>query len=366
MRKREQTLAEFRRKAKLDDLQRELIEQTWQHFQQNGEWLVLRQLYSQHDKEKVVQALNALTGNVGREDRNSSGQWTAYRLSLLGVLLTKNGTAYESLLLNFLNFQRENCKKEPLKTHFSMAQTVSALKVTKDEIPLVGQLLALAGLGGSEKLFTDWIAQAMHEAENFFWSEGALTSELDKLVFKNYEPGALVFEEDRQRRLLPSYESVVKNNQSSLFRFGTEADAPPKAYRPGTAFIIMWMNKAHPELEDVVNAIKDVSREFKIKAVRADDVEHQNRITDVILEHIRESEFLIADLTGERPNVYYEIGYAHAIGKHPILYRKEGTPLHFDLSVHNVPEYKNVTHLKELLRHRLQEMLGRKPKAPGK
>lgn len=131
-------------------------------------------------------------------------------------------------------------------------------------------------------------------------------------------------------------------------------------YVPNTAFIMMWMNKSQAGLHDVCNAIKEVCDKFGIKAVRADDIEHQGRITDVVLKHIRESEFLIADMTGECPNVYYEIGYAHACGKRPILYRKEGTQLHFDLSVHNAPGYQDITDLKKLLTRRLEVMLGRR------
>jgi len=143
-----------------------------------------------------------------------------------------------------------------------------------------------------------------------------------------------------------------------------QASSLPVEVERDTAFVLMNMDPADPSLIDVLSTIKRVCACFGVRAFRIDEVEHQDRITDRVLEMIRAAELLIVDLSGERPNVYYEIGFAHAIGKRPILYRKAGTRLHFDLSVHNVPEYMNVTDLAGRLSKRLEAVLGRSAKTP--
>lgn len=129
---------------------------------------------------------------------------------------------------------------------------------------------------------------------------------------------------------------------------------------PNTAFIIMPIDSSNPELEDIHNTIKDVCKNFGIKAQRADEIEHSDKITDLILQKIKESEFLIADISLERPNVYYEIGYAHALEKRPIFIQKLGTKTHFDIANYNVRDFSNISQLKDILTKRFEALLDRK------
>lgn len=91
-----------------------------------------------------------------------------------------------------------------------------------------------------------------------------------------------------------------------------------------------------------------------VVAERIDDQNSNDPITDRMLESIRLAEFVIVDLTHERPNVYYEAGYAQGLGKTPIYVAKIDTDLHFDLKDYPVIFFENMRNLKTLLEERMR------------
>lgn len=120
-------------------------------------------------------------------------------------------------------------------------------------------------------------------------------------------------------------------------------------------FIVMAMSEDHPELIDVLNTIKRSCKSLNKIAERIDDYVHKNEITEKMLGCIKTAEYIVADLTYSRPNVYYELGYAHAYGKDVIITAKTGTTLHFDIRNYQVLFYNTLAELEDKLKIHIEK-----------
>lgn len=87
-------------------------------------------------------------------------------------------------------------------------------------------------------------------------------------------------------------------------------------------------------------AIKPACESANFTALRVDEVKGVYNINKKIIENIFSSDAIIADLTGSNPNVFYEMGVAHAIGNKTIMIiqRKEKVP--FDVSTYHAIHYE--------------------------
>ena len=97
-------------------------------------------------------------------------------------------------------------------------------------------------------------------------------------------------------------------------------------------FVFVLMPFQH-EFDDLEQAIKKAAGMAQCRAERVDDQKFSDKdIVDKIYSDIDSADIIVAVATGGRPNVFYEIGLAHAIQKHVILVIDDAKNIPFDLS----------------------------------
>ena len=121
---------------------------------------------------------------------------------------------------------------------------------------------------------------------------------------------------------------------------------------PRNVFMIMSFKR---KFKTMFTSCEEVCQEFKFKAERTDESASLERIVPRIETGIQKSAFVIADLSEPSPNVFYELGFARAVGKDVILTARKNTQLPFD--VRDIPTilWEN----KNDLKHKLRECIRR-------
>jgi len=126
---------------------------------------------------------------------------------------------------------------------------------------------------------------------------------------------------------------ICKGEHLITVRNLTVEATPPKA------FVVMQFGGGYNDLYDDV--VKEVCKSYKVNVLRADEVSGPGLIISDIVREIHASQLIIADITPNNSNVFFEVGYALALGKPTILLAQKDTDLPFDVAGFRVLFYED-------------------------
>lgn len=222
-----------------------------------------------------------------------------------------------------------------------------------------------AGLGGWDGAYT--ICQGAHLTLTRLASAGSISNLISGRTYKvriAIEGQKLTLAVDEVTVL--SYDRLPTASGTGLglfsFRGNREALFGPMTIddRRPNAFIAMQFSEPYNEVYR--DAIRPLIEQIGYEPLRVDEISGPGIILNDIWNHIAEASVVIAEISEPNPNVYYEIGVAHALQKPTVLLANKGTKLPFDLGPHRCIFYENSIpgrqRLLDALRSSLSSLLG--------
>lgn len=158
---------------------------------------------------------------------------------------------------------------------------------------------------------------------------------------------------------------IIKGKKNLYGRFAAKAESLLSTKKPKVFVITPIQGEKHgdqeqqrifKEYDQRFEAVEKVISEAGAVAIRIDKEHALEDLVGRIKKEIRGAQFVVADLTDERPSCYFEAGFAEALGKKVIYVAskqsvaKPGTKtvIHFDIHM-NMNYFSNHEELNEKL-----------------
>lgn len=94
-------------------------------------------------------------------------------------------------------------------------------------------------------------------------------------------------------------------------------------------------------LAPVYDTVKAAASASGFQCLRADDIWDDSTVIQDVFSLIFRSYIVVCDFSGRNPNVFYEAGIAHTLGKHVIPITQSADDIPFDLRHHRYASYLN-------------------------
>lgn len=105
--------------------------------------------------------------------------------------------------------------------------------------------------------------------------------------------------------------------------------------------LVAVMMPFSPAFAEVYESLKAGIEAAGMRCLRADDIWERDHILDDVLSLIWRARVVIADLSEKNPNVFYETGIAHTLGRDTILVAQSMNDIPFDLQGIRALKYLN-------------------------
>jgi len=134
---------------------------------------------------------------------------------------------------------------------------------------------------------------------------------------------------------------------------------------PIDTYLISVMMPFDASMSGVYTAIVHAAEQAGFECQRVDNVWDHSTVIQDVFSLIFKSYIVVCDFTGKNPNVFYEAGIAHTLGKHvvPITQSEQDVP--FDLKHHRYAKYLNngegLELLKKDLTSRFSKLASKRP-----
>lgn len=136
--------------------------------------------------------------------------------------------------------------------------------------------------------------------------------------------------------------------QPTVFRM------PEREQEPNLVSVMMPFQ---PAFEGVYHSLQQVCGDLGLRCFNANEVWDENEVIQDIFSLIYRSKVVVCDFSTRNPNVFYEAGIAHTLGRSviPIVQNSEHIP--FDLRHHRYIQYQNNDQGWEVLRAQIAPRL---------
>jgi len=294
-------------------------------------------------REILRQGHKLLTGAQTELDKEIAG-------AAMALVLKKEGEQPEPRVISYVPRG-----KTPVHDHGVIIQSdlsdwdIGGLEPTAPEVIRYSDVVILLGGFAGTLQAANW-ARLSRKPILPFASFGGTAKDVYTIESRRFEE---VYAASIQRL---EYEQVLKSVSKDWEKLAkSTVGLAEKVITTPSVFVIMSFAETG-QYKDLYASIQRVCEKYDYDALRVDESNLLKRIIPEIMRQVRQSAFVVADVTEAKPNVFYELGFADGLGKEVILTAKAGTKLPFDIQDIPVLFWESFVEFEEQLEKRVAQI----------